>query len=151
MSVCTFIASNVPLPEAAPLHKYKVIIDLDAGTVDDGGADDNYFLTVFPHAGVYTEKKYAVSLEWNYSAGRANRITEYIKTALKETEDIELWHVWLTEYWEFEDRPYIHKSTVSAGQLTAADIKRIDAAEIWNTPDKSYPDRPSFYCMTITR
>ena len=30
-------------------------------------------------------------------------------------------------------------------------IKEIDDADIWNTPDKAYPERPSFYCLTITR
>lgn len=29
--------------------------------------------------------------------------------------------------------------------------KKIDDAEIWNTPDKMYPNRPSFYCLEIKR
>lgn len=38
MSVCTFIASNCPLKEVAPEKEYPI---------DDGGADDNYFLFQF--------------------------------------------------------------------------------------------------------
>ena len=44
MSVCTFIASNCPLTEVAPEKEYSLEINLDNGTIEDGGADDNYFL-----------------------------------------------------------------------------------------------------------
>ena len=44
MSVCTFIASNCPLKEAAPVQDYPLEINLDNGQIYDGDADDNYFL-----------------------------------------------------------------------------------------------------------
>ena len=47
MSVCTFIAADIPLQEAAPSKMYPVHIDLDKGTIEDGGADDNFFLFSF--------------------------------------------------------------------------------------------------------
>lgn len=47
MSVCTFIASNCPLAEVAPEKEYPIAINLDNGTFDDGGADDNYFFLPF--------------------------------------------------------------------------------------------------------
>ena len=151
MSVCKFIASDMPLPEFAPSQEYPLHINIDEGTIYDGGADDNYFLTTFANVENYTEKKYAVSLEWNYTDGRAKQIIEYIKAALQKVESIEFWHVWLTDYFEFEDRPFIHKKTVSICELTTEAIEEIDNAAIWNTPDKMYPQRPSFYCLTITR
>lgn len=151
MSVCKFIASDMPLPEFAPSQEYPLHINIDEGTIYDGGADDNYFLTTFANVENYTEKKYAVSLEWNYTDGRAKQIIEYIKAALQKSESIEFWHVWLTDYFEFEDRPFIHKKTVSICELTTEAIEEIDNAAIWNTPDKMYPQRPSFYCLTITR
>ena len=71
------------------------------------------------------------------------------------------------DYYEFEDRPVIHRQTVSIDELTTKHIKEIDDAEIWNlslihiqmcirdriwnTPDKMYPNRPSFYCLEIKR
>ena len=99
----------------------------------------------------YSEKKYGVSLEWNYTDGRAKRIVEYIKTALLKADSVEFWLVWLTDYYEFEDRPFIHKKTVPISELNIEHIKEIDSAVIWNTPDKTYPNRPSFYCLTVTR
>lgn len=109
MSACIFIASDMPLAEFAPSQNYPLHIDLDNGTIDDGGADDNYFLTCFEGVGDYTDKKYGVNLEWNYTEGRAKLIIEYIKAALQEADVIEFWHVWLMDYYELEDRPFIEK------------------------------------------
>lgn len=47
MSVCTFIASNCPLKEAAPVQDYPLEINLDNGQIYDGDADDNYSLFPF--------------------------------------------------------------------------------------------------------
>ena len=150
MSVCTLIASDSPLAAYEPPKKYPVKIDIDSGTIDDGGADDNYCLYPFADVDSYTDKKYGVCLEWNDTEGRARRIVEYIKDALRETDSVEFWHVWLMDYYEFEDRPFVHRRTISAAELTAEQIREIDGAEIWNKPDKMYPERPSFYCLTIT-
>ena len=39
MSVCTFIASDYPLPEVAPAQKYPMEINIDTGMIYDGGMD----------------------------------------------------------------------------------------------------------------
>ena len=151
MSVCIFLAADIPLQEMSPSKEYPVHIDLDKGTIDDGGADDNFFLFAFPDVQDYTDKKYGVYLEWNYTDGRAEQILNYVKTVLEEAEQIEFWHVWLMDYYEYEDSPVIHKRTISIKEMTIQDIKEIDSAEIWNCPDKQIPSRPSFYCLRITR
>ena len=87
MSVCKFIASDVPLIEFAPAQDYPLHIDVDNGTIYDGGADDNYFLNTFSDVADYTDKKYAVSIEWNYTDGRAKQIIEYIKNALQKLNE----------------------------------------------------------------
>ena len=151
MSSCKFIASEMPLTEFAPLQDYPLHINLDDDTIYDGGADDNYFLISFANVKDYTDKNYGVYLEWNYTDGRAKQIIEYIKTALQKSDSIEFWNVWLMDYYEYEDRPYIHRKAISIDELTIEHIKEIDNAVTWNTPDKMYPERPSFYCLTITR
>ena len=151
MSCCTFLASDAHLREYAPSQEYPLAIDLDKGTVYDGGTDDNYFLTAFADGAYYTERRYAVSLEWNYTVGRANRIVKYIREALRESDAVELWHVWLGECCEYEDRPFLHRKTLSVSDLTAEHIREIDQADIWNRPDKGCPARPSFYCLIITK
>ncbi len=151
MSVCTFIASDCPLPEVAPVKEYPLEIDVDSGTIYDGGADDNYFLHTFTDVRDYTDKQYGVCLEWNYTDGRAEQILNYMNEMLGKVEYIELWHVWLMDYCEYEDSPVIHKRTISIDEITIRDIHELDSAEIWNSPDKHIPSRPSFYCLRITR
>ena len=151
MSVCNFIASDFLLTEFAPSQDYPIHINLDEGTIYDGGADDNYFLNTFADVKDYTDKNYGVYLEWEYTDGRAKQIIEYMKTALQKSDSIEFWLVWLMDYYEYENRPFICRKTISISELTTQHIKEINNAEIWNTPDKMYPERPSFYCLTITR
>ena len=151
MSACRLIAADIPLPEWRPPQEYPLEINIDEGTIYDGGADDNFFLHHFPYAEEYTNKKYGVSLEWNYTEGRARQIIDYLRAALQKTDAVELWQVWLMDYYEFEERPFIHCQTVAIQDLTPEHIKEIDQAEIWNTPDKKYPERPSFYCLTAIR
>ena len=151
MSICTFIASDLPLTEAAPAQEYPFEINIDNGTIDDGGADDNYYLFPFPDVQTYTDKKYGVYLEWNYTDGRAEQIINYIKNALEHTNSVELGHVWLMDYYEYEDSPVIRKQVVSIEDLTIQHLKDLDSAKIWNIPDKMYPNRPSFYCLMINR
>lgn len=151
MSVCRIIASDTPLIEFAPLQEYPMVINVDKGIIDDGGADDNYYLNAFANVQNYTEKKHGVRLEWQYTEGRARQIIKYIKSALLEADSVEFWLVWLMDYYEFEDRPFIHRKTIPIAELNVEHIKEIDGAVIWNTPDKRYPNRPSFYCLKIIR
>ena len=151
MSVCTFIASDYPLPTWTPSKDYPLNINIDTGAIYDGDADDNFFLHAFNDIGSYSDKKYAVWLEWRYTCGRAKQIVKYIKDALMHTDSIELWHVWLTEHYEYEDSPVIRSRTISIHEITEKDIKELDSSDIWNTPDKMYPNRPSFYRWRIYR
>ena len=151
MSVCTFVAADIPLQEVEPSKEYPLHIDLDKGIIDDGGADDNFFLLPFQDVQDYSDKKYGVYLEWDYTDGRAEQILKYLRTVLEKTELVELWHVWLMDYYEYEDSPVIHKQTISIKKMTIQDIDELDKADIWTGPDKQIPSRPSFYCLKITR
>ena len=148
MSVCTFIASDSPLQEVALPREY--LLGICEGTIHDE-ADLNFFLTTFEDVQVYTDKKYGVCLEWEPTDERAKKLLEYIKNALEYEPTIEIWHVWLTDYCEYEESPVIQKCTVSFSDLTIDDIKEIDNAEIFNQTDKRYPQRPSFYCLTVEK
>ena len=149
MSQCVFIAADCPLPEVRPSQEYPCCVNLDTGTVYDGGADDYYRLLNFDDVELYCGKKYGVYLELpQYTDGRAKQIISYIQKALLRTGSAELWNVWLLGYWEFDDRPYIHKRTVRAGDLTVRDIKEITEAVNWNSRDLN---RPSFYCIEVVQ
>lgn len=134
MSVCTFIASNRSLAEVVPEK-----------------ADDNFCLLRFENVEDYTDMKYGVYLEWDYTDGRAEQVLKYIRAALTETEQIEFGHVWLGDYYEYEDSPVVHKRKISIKEITIQDIRELDGADIWNKPDRQIPSRPSFYKLIITR
>ncbi len=144
MSVCTFLASDVPLPEVRPSREYPLKIDLDSGTIYDGGADDNFFLLPFQNLLPYTERQYGVCLEWRFTEGRAEALLQYMRDQLQDTDSLEFWHVWLIDYWEYEDRPVMHRYSASIDELTPEDLRELSSKEIWTNPD-----RPSFYCLTI--
>ena len=149
MSVCTFLAANYPMPEVAPKKEYPCHINVDEGKIFDGGADDNFFLRNFESVNDYTEKEYGVYLEWAYyTEGRARLVLEYIETILENTDSVELWHVWLMDYYEYDERPVEKYETITCSELTVDDIKKIDSADIWNTPDRN---RPSFYCLRVIK
>ena len=49
MSACIFFASDAPLPGVFPPPEYDYLaINVDDGTIDDGGADDNFSLRTYP-------------------------------------------------------------------------------------------------------
>ncbi len=149
MSQCIFLAADCPLPEIRLPQDYPRHFNIDTGVISDSGADDDYCLLPFHEVDIYCEKKYGVSLELDiYTEGRAKQIIDYIKAALLQTDSVELWNVWLLGYWEFDDRPYIHKRTVPIDELTVNDIREMTEAENWNKKDKN---RPSFYCMEIVK
>ena len=149
MSNCIFIAADIPFPEAAPSREYPLEINLDTGTFFDGGADDNVFLLPFDEVDLYCGKEYGVCLELpRFTAGRAGRIMAYIRAALTQTDSVEIWNVWLSGYWEFEDRPHICRQTLPMDELTTDDIEEILQAENWDHRDHN---RPWFYCLEIIR
>ena len=77
MSVCTFIAANCIMNEVRPSKKYPLKINIDEGTIDDGDADDNFYLWKFCEVYDYTDKKYGLRLDCAYyTEGRAKLISK---------------------------------------------------------------------------
>lgn len=149
MSHCVFIAADCPLPDVMPEQDDLLQIDVDTGTIFDGGADDNYYLLHFDEVNLYCKKKYGVYLELpQWTEGRAEKILDYIKMALMRTESVEIWNVWLSGNWEWEDRPHICKQIVRMNDLTVDDLREIVEAENWKVKDHI---RPWFYSIEILR
>lgn len=147
MSQYVFIAADSPLPEVRPPQSYPHHFNVDMGTIYDSGADNDFYLLPFDDVDIYCKRKYGVYLELDrYTEGRAKRIISYIKSALRQTDSVEVWNVWLLGYWEFDDRPYVHKRTISIDELTVNELKELIEAENWNNKDKN---RPSFYCLEL--
>jgi len=133
MSVCTFLASNLPLPRVERVE----------------AEDVGLFPLRLPP--LPCELPYAAEVEAADHHRAAAQLLEQIRAALGRSETVELWRAWLMDYYEFEERPYLHTGVRRFCDLTEEEIIALDTAEVWNKPDKAYPNRPSFYRLIITR
>ena len=148
MSLYTFLASDSPLPTVKAPAGYPLNINVDTGVIYDGDADDNFSLYRFRDVKLYTGKEYGVWLEWRYTDGRAEKLIDYIRENLNNTDCIELWYVWLTDYYEYDERPVIYRQTISIDKISPADIKELTTREIWKSLDSI---RPHHYCIEIKK
>lgn len=147
MSACIFFAADFNLPEKERPDGSILEIDFERGMVSDGNADDDYGLYAFTDFDGHTELPYAVSLVWSgFTPGRAEHLIEYIRAALEHCDRIELWHVWLTGFCEYDERPYRKTMTVPICDLTIDDIKTVCEFDVWPS-DKA---RPTDVCLVIT-
>ena len=120
MSACIFFAADFNLPEKERPDGSILEIDFERGMV---------------------------SLEWSgFTPGRAEHLIEYIRAALEHCDRIELWHVWLTGFCEYDERPYRKTMTVPICDLTIDDIKTVCEFDVWPS-DKA---RPTDVCLVIT-
>ena len=147
MSVCTFLAADCKLPEKPrPETGFDIKFNIDTGTVYDGGRDDDYALYNFTDVGGYSDLQYGVMIEWFYcTPGRARKIIEHIKSALTKCDRVEIWTVWLMDYYEYDERPYYKTRTVSLEDLSVEDIKEIAEVNVW----EASKERPTYYCLTV--
>ena len=119
-------------------------LDTESNNVHIDDFDDDW--AVIPwNDGIFcevkTEKSCKMQLEWgSYSDGRARQLIDYIKQCLEETDEIELWHLWL------DDESYLlpKKRTVSAAELVPEDIRRLAEYAAHAEPCRQY-------CLVIKR
>ncbi|MBR4035482.1 MAG: hypothetical protein IKJ05_01970, partial [Oscillospiraceae bacterium] len=74
-----------------------VNIDIDTGVIEDGNFDDDFNIWIADDSLVLkSNKKNFAVLEWHrLTEGRAENIIKYISEALDNTDEVELWHIWL--------------------------------------------------------
>ncbi len=130
MSVCTFLATNVPLPEVLP----------------KSDEDDSFFLFPFDEAGLYTNQKHALLPEWNCTEEQSHRLIQYLREALRSAETVELWHVWLVDGWDYEDRPVFRHASLAIDDLLPEHLRELDDKEVLERAGRS-----TAYCLSITK
>lgn len=162
MSLLQFIASDVPLKNIenpyikwmsinqAIKNGYKVEEELIENPKVD--KDDESMLMfcdsmehfeeleiiekrTFRHNEYYTKKKYCSEITWRYTDQRAKKLLEYIHDHLKESNEIELWRIWIDD----NSTPIIYK--VTENELRLKHIKKIFKQDVFDIPE----------CMIITK
>ena len=122
---------------------------MDDGTIDDGGADDNFALRTYPDSFLYTDKAFAVCLDWAYyTEGCARQLIDYIGSALESAPCVELWHIWQGGFYSFDERPVVHRAAVRFDEFVEDDLRELGETDLWNNKETN---RLSFYCLTVTR
>lgn len=144
-----FLAADCALQEKEyPEYETFLAIDTKKGIVYDGDRDDDFALLNFEDVNDYTDLQNGVVIEWNYcTIGRARQITEYMRTALGDCEVVQLWKVWLMDYYEYDERPRYKTREITLTELRAEDIQEISEADVWGD-DKV---RPTDYCLSVRR
>ena len=104
MSICTYMASDKPLPESD-----------DLWPLSRGGED------------IYTEKVYVAQIvpDLNDLTG----VLSYIQNHLKTAEELELWHIWQG----VESEPVIRSQTVPVEEFTAEHIQQLQNRDVFAT------------------
>lgn len=115
-------------PDVIVYSDRDVEINTDTGEVKDGGYDDDFALYLAEGlSDIYTEKKYAVYLEWwRYTEGRAKNIIEYIRENLEHADEVEIWHIWSGAGELFS----VHTKRIPFADLKPEMIRELDDKEI---------------------
>lgn len=94
--------------------------------------DDHFSISPFEkYEGILTEKTYCASLDWKYTKGRAARVISYINDYLKHTDEAEIWNIWMGNSYP---PPLVKKIKVSANELTAELLEKIDSIDRYQGP-----------------
>lgn len=94
--------------------------------------DDHFSISPFEKCeGILTEKTYCASLDWKYTKGRAARVIAYINDYLKQTDEAEIWNIWMGNSYP---PPLVKKIKVSANELTPELLEKIDSIDRYQEP-----------------
>ena len=104
MSLCTYMASNKPLPESDYLWP-----------LSRGGED------------IYTEKANVAQIVPDLDD--LSGVLSYIQNHMKAAEELELWHIWQG----VESEPVIRTQTVPVGKFTADHILELQNQDVFAT------------------
>ncbi|MEE1130646.1 MAG: magnesium transporter [Caryophanon sp.] len=140
MSYCTFIASNLKLPEVKGKEAYITVreamarnieaheflpweeMDPEAQLLVIENEEDLYELTItadtYYDVSDYTKQPFIYELSFHYTAERVQQLFDYIKAHQQDGQVIELQQVWLDEY----DVP---TTMIHADELTLAHLQQL--------------------------
>lgn len=80
------------------------------------------------YAKEYSKKKYFSELQWRYTKVRAKQLIDYLNEQLKNSDEIEIWSIWLEEH----ESPSI--KSINANELRIADLAFLDTINGYEKP-----------------
>ena len=129
------------MPDVILWSDINIIIDTENGTFDDGGFDDDFEIYQMDeyYGPTDSEKEFKVVIECNLTLGRAENILDYISQQLEDTDEIELWSIWLGDY----------DQKISWYEAMIEEFTAEDLVEISELPVKQHPLK--HHCVRIRK
>lgn len=122
----------------------QIHFDLEHGTVEDGGFDDDFSILSLPQGlsteDIYTKKKYHAVIECIWTEGRTNAVVAYLRTHLEIADEVELWRIYVGS----AERPKILHYEARIDSFTPEDLIEISGLPI-------YEKEPIHHCITIAK
>lgn len=120
----------------------EININVDTGEITDGDFDDDFDIWTLSVYEKYlrTAKKHRMEVSMvRFTEGRGQGIINYIRDSLNETEETELWHIWLDD----NEEKKIEKRYISIDNVTPSDIKELMDTDVFTENTQ--------YCLVITK
>ena len=137
MSVYILLSSDIPLEEVPVPPGLVIAREPGKQEAEYRNAGRGFAVSALPwFLEVQTEKEYLFNLA---IYGGEEAVAAYLREQLEEAGEIELWHVWLDG--DMDHR--VRKAELKADELTAEDIRELNALETWREP-------VIYYCYQIT-
>lgn len=80
------------------------------------------------YAEFYSSKKRFAQIDWKYTDKRAVQLIGYIKNQIWETDQLELWDIWVDEYQEAKVKEVV------LSKLSISDLSHLDAMDGFEGP-----------------
>ena len=138
MSVYMLLSSDFPLEEVPSPPDLVIVLEPGKQGAEYRNAGRGFAVSALPWFPdeIHTEKEYLFNLD---IYGGEEAVAAYLREQLEEAGEIELWHVWLDG--DMDHR--VRKAEIKADELTAEDIRELNALETWREP-------VIYYCYQIT-
>lgn len=123
------------MPDVILWSDINIVIDTENGTFDDGGYDDDFEINDMDarYGPTDSEKEFKVVIECSLTVVRAMRILEYIRSQLEQTDEVELWSIWLGDY---DQKTVWYEAKID--EFTAEDLMEIAELPVKQQPLKHH-------------
>lgn len=133
MSSLTYFASDTPFKEfICPINS-----NLRASPADREGQAGSFMVTPMEKSeDILTTRQFCAKLTWDgYSDKSANEIAKYLKAHMHNTEELEIWHIWMGSAYP---PPKVKRRLLPLSKLSGPLLKEIEHTDLWSNEPITY-------------
>lgn len=127
-------------------------IDIEKGIFNCPDPDDNFDIwPIETGDDLQSKKAFLAAVEWSRcTPGRAQMLLDYIRDHMAQTDELELWHIWMGGGGEEEFPPLVKTTVKNLEDMTVADIEEICKTDVFK-PYFDNVDIGKQNCLIIRR